>query len=149
MMNGKRIAVVLPAYNAAKTLFQTVAEIPREVVDDIILVDDHSADDTVRLSHELNLLVFEHETNKGYGGNQKTCYSVALERHADVVIMLHPDYQYTPKLVTAIAGMIVSGEFDVALGSRILGVGALKGGMPLYKYGANRVLTFVQNILLG
>ena len=149
MMNGKRIAVVLPAYNAAKTLFQTVAEIPREVVDDIILVDDHSADDTVRLSHELNLLVFEHETNRGYGGNQKTCYSVALERHAEVVIMLHPDYQYTPKLVTAIAGMIVSGEFDVALGSRILGVGALKGGMPLYKYVANRVLTLIQNILLG
>ena len=148
MLGGKRVIVVLPAYNAAKTLVQTVEEIPRDVVDDIILVDDCSSDDTVQLSHELNLVVVQHESNRGYGGNQKTCYCLALERHADVVVMLHPDYQYTPKLVTAMAGMIVSGEFDVVLGSRILGVGALKGGMPLYKYVANRILTFVQNLLL-
>ena len=148
MLNGKQVAVVLPAFNAAKTLRQTVEEIPKDVVDDIILVDDQSGDDTVQLGHELNLFVVQHESNRGYGGNQKTCYSLALERHADVVVMLHPDYQYTPKLVTAMAGMIVSGEFDVVLGSRILGRGALQGGMPFYKYVANRILTFVQNILL-
>jgi len=149
MLNGKRVTVVLPAYNAAKTLLRTVEEIPRDVVDDIILVDDASSDDTVRLAREHNLFTVHLERNKGYGGNQKTCYSHALGRCADVVVMLHPDYQYTPRLVTAMAAMIVSGEFDVALGSRILGVGALRGGMPLYKYVANRILTLVQNMLVG
>jgi len=149
MLDGKRIAVVLPAYNAAKTLRRTVEELPRDVVDDIILVDDLSIDDTVRIGHELNLFVAQHESNRGYGANQKTCYTIALERNADIIVMVHPDYQYSPRLVAAMAGMISSGEFDVALGSRILGVGALKGGMPLYKYVANRILSFVQNILVS
>lgn len=149
MLNGKRIAVVLPAYNAEKTLHQTVAEIPRDIVDDVILVDDGSSDGTVQLARELKLFVVRHEANRGYGGNQKTCYSLALARQADVVVMLHPDYQYSPKLVTAMAAMAVSGEFDVVLASRILGVGALQGGMPLYKYVSNRFLTAAQNILVG
>lgn len=149
MLAGKRVAVVMPAYNAAKTLSQTVAEIPREIVDDIILTDDASRDDTIEIAKALGLHTLRHEANRGYGGNQKTCYTAALERGADIVIMLHPDYQYSPRLVAAMASMIASGHYDVVLASRILGKGALAGGMPLYKYVANRVLTFVENILLG
>lgn len=149
MLDGKRIAVVMPAYNAAKTLSRTVAEIPRDIVDDIILTDDASRDDTVRIAKSLGLHTLRHESNRGYGGNQKTCYASALERGADVVVMLHPDYQYTPRLVAAMASMVVSGHFDVVLASRILGKGALVGGMPLYKYVANRALTLTENILIG
>jgi len=149
MINGSRIAVVLPAYNAESTLRSTFDEIPMESVDDVILVDDRSTDCTVELARELGIHTIQHPENRGYGGNQKTCYRAALERGADVVVMLHPDYQYTPKLVTAMASMITSGEFDVVLGSRILGTGALAGGMPLYKYVANRILTLVENLLLG
>ena len=149
MLHGRRIAVVLPAYNAAATLERTVAEIPMDIVDDVILTDDASRDDTTALARRLGLHTLVHERNRGYGGNQKTCYAAALERGADVVIMLHPDYQYSPKLVTAMASMIVSDEYDVVLGSRILGIGALKGGMPLYKYVANRALTFAENVLVG
>jgi glycosyltransferase involved in cell wall biosynthesis len=149
MLAGKRVAVVMPAYNAAKTLSQTVAEIPREIVDDIILTDDASRDDTVEVAKSLGLYTLRHDANRGYGGNQKTCYTAALERGADIVIMLHPDYQYSPRLVAAMASMIASGHYDVVLASRILGKGALAGGMPLYKYVANRALTFVENILLG
>ncbi len=148
MLHGRKIAVVLPAYNAERTLARTVAEIPMDVVDDVILTDDASSDATLALGRELGLVTLSHPTNRGYGGNQKTCYAAALERGADVVIMLHPDYQYSPKLVTAMASMIVSDEYDVVLGSRILGVGALSGGMPRYKYIANRILTLVQNILV-
>lgn len=139
----------MPAYNAAKTLPRTVAEIPREVVDEILLVDDASSDETVRLAHELDLTVFLHEKNFGYGRNQKTCYREALNRGADIVVMLHPDYQYSPNLIVPMAGMIAYGEYDAVIASRILGKGALEGGMPFYKYVANRFLTFVQNILLG
>ena len=150
MLHGKKIVIVMPAYHAEKTLEKTYREIPFDVVDDVIVVDDCSSDNTVRRAKELGINhVIVHEKNRGYGGNQKTCYSEALKLGADIVIMLHPDYQYTPKLATAMASMIASGEFDVVLGSRILGVGALKGGMPLYKYFANRMLTFLENILLG
>lgn len=149
MLGGKRVVVVMPAYNASKTLSQTVAEIPREIVDDIILTDDASRDDTVEVAKSLGLHTLRHEANRGYGGNQKTCYAAALERGADIVIMLHPDYQYSPRLVVAMASMIASGHYDVVLASRILGKGALAGGMPLYKYIANRILTFAENILLG
>ena len=149
MIHGKRITVVLPAYNAAKTLRQTVAEIPAEYVDDIILVDDASSDRTSELSRELGLHTITHVHNLGYGGNQKTCYAAALAREADVVIMLHPDYQYTPKLLVAMASLVAIGQYDVVLGSRILSEGALKGGMPLYKYLANRALTLIQNLLLS
>ncbi len=149
MLNGKRIVVVMPAYNAARTLRQTYSELPSDVVDDVLLVDDGSSDETVELAQELGLTTFLHEKNLGYGKNQKTCYREALRRDADIVIMLHPDYQYSPKLVAPLAGMIAYGEYDVVLGSRILGVGALEGGMPRYKYIANRFLTAVQNILLG
>jgi glycosyltransferase involved in cell wall biosynthesis len=149
MLNGKKIVVVLPAYNAAKTLEKTYREIPFEFVDDVVLVDDASRDDTVELARTLGIHTVVHEQNKGYGGNQKTCYRTALGLGADIVVMLHPDYQYTPKLITAIAAMIAYGEFDAVLASRILGIGALKGGMPLYKYIANRFLTFAENILLG
>jgi glycosyltransferase involved in cell wall biosynthesis len=149
MLNGKKIVVVLPAYNAAKTLEMTYREIPFEFVDDVVLVDDASRDDTAELARRLGIHTVVHEINKGYGGNQKTCYRCALGLGADIVVMLHPDYQYTPKLITAIAAMIAYGEFDAVLASRILGIGALKGGMPLYKYIANRVLTFAENILLG
>jgi glycosyltransferase involved in cell wall biosynthesis len=149
MIARQKICVVLPAYNAARTLEATYNEIPREVVDDIILVDDASADDTLALAQRLGIFTVAHDRNKGYGGNQKTCYRLALERGADIVIMLHPDYQYSPKLVLPMASMLASGFFDVVLGSRILGVGALAGGMPRYKYVANRMLTFVQNLLLG
>jgi glycosyltransferase involved in cell wall biosynthesis len=149
MLDGKRITVVLPAYNAARTLAQTVAEIPKDIVDDIILTDDASKDQTAAVARDLGLHTLVHDSNRGYGGNQKTCYAAALARGADIVVMLHPDYQYTPRLVTAMASMIASEQFDVVLGSRILGTGALAGGMPLYKYVANRALTFTQNLLVG
>ncbi len=149
MLDGKKIAIVLPAYNAARTLKQTFDAIPKQIIDDIILTDDASADETKALSRSLGIHTLVHDANCGYGGNQKTCYRAALERGADIVVMLHPDYQYSPKLAPAMASMIASGEFDVVLGSRILGKGALVGGMPFYKYAANRALTFVENILLG
>lgn len=149
MINGKRIMVVLPAYNAARTLELTLAEIPEGVVDDLLLVDDASRDDTVDHARRLGIPCIVHPQNRGYGGNQKTCYTEALRRGADIIIMLHPDYQYTPRLVGAMAWMIASEEFDVVLASRILGAGALKGGMPLYKYIFNRFLTAVENVLLG
>jgi glycosyltransferase involved in cell wall biosynthesis len=149
MLNGKKIVVVLPAYNAAKTLEMTYNEIPFEFVDDVVLVDDASRDDTPEVGRRLGIRTIIHERNKGYGGNQKTCYRTALNLEADIVIMLHPDYQYTPRLITAMAAMIAYGEFDAVLASRILGIGALKGGMPKYKYVANRFLTLVENILLG
>ena len=148
MINGKKVIVVLPAYNAEKTLEQTWKDIPPEV-DSVVLVDDCSRDNTAELAQKLGITTVVHETNTGYGGNQKTCYRIALEMGADIVVMVHPDYQYTPRLVTAMAAMIAYGEFDAVLASRILGVGALKGGMPLYKYMANRFLTLVENILLG
>ena len=149
MLNNRRIAVVLPAYNAAKTLQRTVAEIPRDIVDDLILTDDASSDNTSELAHELGLHVIRHDKNRGYGGNQKTCYEAALARGADIVVMLHPDYQYTPLLVTAMASMIAYDQYDCVLASRILGNGALRGGMPLYKYISNRMLTLLQNLLIG
>jgi glycosyltransferase involved in cell wall biosynthesis len=149
MLNGKKIVAVLPAYNAARTLEMTYREIPREIVDDVILVDDASRDHTAEVARSLGITTIVHEQNKGYGGNQKTCYRAALELGADIVIMLHPDYQYTPKLLPAMASMIAWGEFDAVLASRILGTGALKGGMPLYKYIANRLLTLTENLLLG
>ena len=148
MINSKRIVVVMPAYNAEKTLAATVRELP-DVVDQIILVDDHSTDQTAALAHRLGLTVAVHEINRGYGANQKTCYSMALAAGADVVVMIHPDYQYSPLLVTPMAGMAAYGVYDLVLGSRILGGQARHGGMPLYKYFANRVLTFFQNFLLG
>jgi glycosyltransferase involved in cell wall biosynthesis len=140
---------VLPAYNAGRTLEATFREIPSGVADDVILVDDASTDDTLAVARKLKIFAVAHRENRGYGANQKTCYRVALERGADIVIMLHPDYQYSPKLLPAMADMLCSGLFDVVLGSRILSVSALAGGMPRYKYVANRALTFVQNILLG
>ena len=149
MIANRKICVVLPAYNASRTLEATFNEIPREVVDDVILVDDASADDTLAIAKRLGIFAVAHDHNKGYGGNQKTCYRLALARGADIVVMLHPDYQYSPKLLLPMAAMLTSGLYDVVLGSRILGVGALIGGMPLYKYVANRMLTLVQNILLG
>jgi glycosyltransferase involved in cell wall biosynthesis len=149
MLNGKKIVVVLPAYNAAKTLEMTYSEIPFEFVDDVVLVDDASRDDTADVAQRLGIRTVVHEQNRGYGGNQKTCYRTALDLGADIVIMLHPDYQYTPKLLAAMAAMIAYGEFDAVLASRILGIGALEGGMPFYKYVANRFLTLVENILLG
>ena len=148
MINGKRIAVVFPAYNAEKTLESTVREIP-ELVDIRILVDDHSTDRTVEVAHQLGLRSFVHNRNYGYGRNQRTCYREALAAGADVVIMVHPDYQYTPLLVTAMASMIAYGVYDVVLGTRILGGRARQGGMPLWKYIANRFLTLFENIFLG
>jgi glycosyltransferase involved in cell wall biosynthesis len=147
MINGKRIAVVMPAYNAEKTLQVTVGELP-ELVDVCILVDDHSRDRTVDLARELGLLVFQHDRNYGYGRNQMTCYREALAAGADVVIMLHPDYQYTPLLITAMASMVAYDVYDVVLGSRIIGGRALHGGMPFYKYVANRLLTGFENLFL-
>ena len=147
MLNGKKVFVVMPAYNAARTLRQTCAELPREIVDEVLVVDDHSSDTTVQLARELHLTTFVHHSNLGYGRNQKTCYREALRRGADIVVMLHADYQYSPRLVTAMASMIAFGEYDLVLGSRILGTGALRGGMPLYKYISNRFLTLYQNIL--
>ena len=149
MIAQKRIAVVLPAYNAAATLRRTYDEIPHDIVDDVILIDDASRDATVELARQLGIATIRHDRNRGYGGNQKTCYTAALARGADIVVMLHPDYQYSPRLVTAMASMIASGEFDAVLASRILGTGALVGGMPLYKYIANRVLTLIQNLMIG
>ena len=139
----------MPAYNAATTLEKTVAEVPRDLVDDIVVVDDRSSDATIEVARQLNLHVVAHERNRGYGGNQKTCYLEALRRGADIVVMVHPDYQYTPLLVPALASCIASGLYDVALGSRILGGKALQGGMPLYKYVANRALTAIENIILA
>ena len=150
MIHGQKVVVVLPAYNAAATLAQTIAEIDRSIVDEIILVDDASSDDTVAIAQTLSIHhIRVHPQNRGYGGNQKTCYQTALDTGADIIIMLHPDYQYTPKLLPVMAHMIASGLYDVVLGSRILGGTALKGGMPIYKYIANRLLTFSQNLLLG
>jgi glycosyltransferase involved in cell wall biosynthesis len=149
MLNGRRITVVLPAYNAEATLRSTYDEIPLDIVDDVILTDDSSRDGTVALARRLGIHTLVHESNRGYGGNQKTCYQAALSRGADVVIMLHPDYQYTPKLIGAMSAMIIDAGFDLVLGSRILGIGALEGGMPRYKYVANRLLTAVQNLLVG
>ncbi len=148
MINGKRVAVVMPAYNAEKTLEQTVRELS-DVVDIKILVDDSSKDQTAALSRKLGVQTFVHDTNYGYGRNQQTCYREALAAGADIVVMVHPDYQYTPLLVPAMAGMVASGVYDMVLASRILGAGALKGGMPLYKYIANRFLTALQNLFLG
>jgi glycosyltransferase involved in cell wall biosynthesis len=148
VINHKRLVAVLPAYNASKTLEKTVRELP-EIVDTTILVDDKSTDDTVRIAEELGLRVFVHDKNYGYGRNQQTCYREALSAGADIVVMVHPDYQYTPLLVTAMASMIAFGVYDVVLGSRILGGGARKGGMPFYKYVANRFLTAFQNSFTG
>ena len=148
MINGKRIAVVMPAYNAEKTLERTVQELS-DVVDIKILVDDSSKDQTAALSRRLGVETFVHDANYGYGRNQQTCYREALAAGADIVVMVHPDYQYTPALVPAMAGMVASGVYDMVLGSRILGAGALKGGMPLYKYVSNRLLTAFQNLFLG
>ena len=149
MLADKKVTVVLPAYNAGKTLRWTYDDLPHDIVDDVILTDDASSDGTYQLAADLGIFVIRHDKNRGYGGNQKTCYAAALARGADIVVMLHPDYQYTPKLVTAMAAMIASGEFDAVLGSRILGRGALQGGMPLYKYIFNRFLTATQNLLVG
>ena len=148
MINGKRIAVVMPAYNAAKTLEAVVRELP-EIVDERILVDDCSADDTVAAARRLGLTVVVHDRNQGYGANQKTCYANALAMGADVIVMIHPDYQYSPRLVTAMASMVAYEVYDLVLGSRILGGQALRGGMPLYKLAANRALTVFQNAALG
>ena len=149
MINGKKICVVLPAYNAAKTLEQTFLEIPFDIVDDVILVDDQSRDNTVNVARKLGIkYIIEHEENQGYGGNQKSCYNKALEINSDIVVMLHPDYQYTPKLIHSMCYLIANEVYQVVLGSRILGKGALKGGMPLYTYVSNRVLTLFQNIMM-
>jgi glycosyltransferase involved in cell wall biosynthesis len=149
MIEGQRLVVVMPAYNAAQTLLKSYEDLPHEIVDEVIVVDDHSRDDTVELSRKLGLTTIQHNHNLGYGGNQKTCYTAALERGADIVVMVHPDYQYSPRLCGAMAWMVASGEYDMVLASRILGTGALKGGMPRYKYVANRFLTAAENILLG
>lgn len=149
MINGKRIMVVLPAYNAGRTLERTIAEMPPGIADDLLLVDDASGDDTVEVARKLGIPCVVHAINRGYGGNQKTCYTEALKRGADIVIMLHPDYQYSPKLVGAMAWLAASDEFDVILGSRILGRGAIAGGMPRYKYIFNRLLTAAENLMLG
>lgn len=150
MILNKRIAIVLPAYNAAYTLERTYAEIPLDIVDDVILVDDKSTDDTIAVAQKLGIKhIINHQKNRGYGGNQKSCYDTALSLGADIIIMVHPDYQYTPKLVHAIAHIIAQDVYPVVFGSRILGTGALKGGMPYYKYVANRLLTTFQNILIG
>ncbi len=149
MFHGKKIVVVMPAYNAAKTIEQTYREIPLDIVDDVVVTDDASHDETVEVAKQLGLRTLVHETNRGYGGNQKTCYTEALRLGADVTVMLHPDYQYTPVLIPAIVSLITDGPFDVVLGSRVLGGRALAGGMPLYKYVANRLLTAAQNLLCG
>ena len=150
MICGKRVVVVLPAYNASETLEQTYKEIPADIVDEVVLVDDASSDHTVKLAYDLGIKhVVIHEQNKGYGGNQKSCYDKAISLDADIVVMLHPDYQYTPTLLPSMVHLIAKGVYPVVLGSRILGNGALKGGMPFYKYIANRLLTFVQNLATG
>jgi len=149
MINGKKILVVLPSYNAEKTLEKTYREIPLDIVDEVLLVDDYSADKTVSLAKKLAIRTFIHDRNFGYGRNQKTCYREALRLKADIVIMLHPDYQYTPKLIMAMSSMIAFDIYDVVLGSRIIGGGAVKGGMPVYKYISNRLLTAMGNLLMG
>ena len=150
MIKGKKIAVILPAYNAAKTLQKTYEEIPFDIVDDVILTDDFSNDNTIAVAKKIGIKhIIKHESNKGYGANQKSCYRKAIELNADIVIMLHPDYQYTPKLIPAMCSLLANDVYDTVLGSRILGKSALKGGMPIYKYISNRFLTFVQNILMG
>jgi glycosyltransferase involved in cell wall biosynthesis len=150
MYRERKIVIVLPAYNAGRTLERTYAELPFDIIDDVILVDDHSSDDTVRVADELGIKhIIVHEKNKGYGANQKSCYQTALQLGADIVVMVHPDYQYTPLLIPAMVSIIGNGLYPVVFGSRILGGGALAGGMPKYKYVANRLLTFVQNILLN
>lgn len=146
---GQRLIVVMPAYNAERTLRQTHAELPRDYVDEVILVDDASRDATAAVARELGIRTIIHPENRGYGGNQKTCYRAALDAGADIVVMLHPDYQYSPRLVTAMASMVASGHYDIVLGSRILGGGALAGGMPRWKYAANRFLTLAENLALG
>lgn len=148
-MKKNKIIIVMPAYNAEKTLRKTVADIDRELVDEIILVDDASSDSTQEIAKGLNLFVYKHDSNLGYGGNQKSCYKLALQHGADIIVMVHPDYQYDPRLVPAMSSMLVSGIYDVVLGSRILGGKAVSAGMPVIKYIANRFLTFVQNILVG
>jgi glycosyltransferase involved in cell wall biosynthesis len=148
MISGKRVVVVMPAYNAEQTLAKTVAEVPSSV-DEIIVVDDSSKDRTAEVARSLGLATLVHERNRGYGGNQKTCYTEALRRGADIVVMVHPDYQYTPKLIPALADCVASGLYDVALGSRILGGRSIQGGMPVYKYVANRFLTVTENLLIG
>jgi glycosyltransferase involved in cell wall biosynthesis len=149
MLHGRKIVVVLPAYFAASTLERTYAEIPRDIVDEVLLVDDASTDGTLELARSLGIRALQHEKNRGYGANQKTCYRAALELGADIVVMLHPDYQYDPRLISAMAAMVASDIYDLVLGSRILGGQAVAGGMPRYKYVANRFLTLVENWLLG
>ena len=150
MIKSKKVVVVMPAYNAYNTLEKTYSEVPFPIVDDVILVDDHGSDNTFELANKLGIKhVIRHEYNKGYGGNQKTCYNKALELNADIIVMLHPDYQYTPKLIESMCSIIANGLYPVVLGSRILGKGALKGGMPIYKYFANRLLTLFQNIMMN
>ncbi len=149
MINCKKVIVVMPAYNAEKTLIKTYNEIPKDIVDKIILTDDASRDNTLEIAKKLNISTIIHVSNKGYGANQKTCYMEALKLNPDIIIMLHPDYQYAPKLITAMASMIAVEEYDVIFASRILGRGALKGGMPFYKYTANRILTLLENFILG
>lgn len=150
MYNGKKVIVVLPAYNAALTMEKTIAEIPMDVVDDIVLVDDNSTDNSIEVAKKIGIKhIVQHTKNKGYGGNQKSCYNKALTLDADIIIMLHPDYQYTPKLLLAMISIIGNDLYKVVFGSRILGKGALKGGMPVYKYIANRFLTLFQNILMN
>ncbi|RFS17489.1 glycosyltransferase family 2 protein [Emticicia sp. C21] len=150
MYNNKKVVIVMPAYRASQTLERTYREIPFDIVDEVILVDDYSPDDTAEVAKRLNIHhVIRHDINKGYGGNQKTCYTKALEIGADIVVMVHPDYQYTPKLIRAMVSIIGEDLYPVVFGSRILGKGALKGGMPMYKYIANRFLTFSQNLLMG
>ncbi|VXC18763.1 Glycosyl transferase [Flavobacterium sp. 9AF] len=150
MFNSKKIIVILPAYNAAKTLQQTYNEIPFDIVDEVILTDDFSKDDTVQVAKKIGIQhIIQHDTNKGYGANQKTSYNKALALNADIILMLHPDYQYTPKLIPAMVSLVANDLYDVVLGSRILSKGALKGGMPLYKYVSNRILTLIQNILMN
>lgn len=150
MIGNQKIIVMLPAFNAAKTLKQTFEEIPFDVVDEIILTDDYSSDNTIEIAKQLGIKhILKHEKNKGYGANQKTCYKKALELQADIIVMLHPDYQYSPKLITPMCALVANNSFDVVLGSRILGKGALQGRMPVYKYVSNRFLTFIQNILMN
>jgi glycosyltransferase involved in cell wall biosynthesis len=149
VFHGKKVVIVMPAYNAARTIEQTTREIPMDLVDAVVVTDDASRDDTVEVARRLGLHTLVHEQNRGYGGNQKTCYTEALRLGADVVVMLHPDYQYTPKLLPAMIGLVCDGPFDVVLGSRVLGGRALAGGMPVYKYVANRLLTATQNLLCG
>ncbi len=150
MLNNKKIVVIMPAYNAEKTLYKTYKEIPFDIVDDVILTDDFSNDKTIEVAKKIGIkYILKHDKNKGYGANQKTCYTKALELNADVIVMLHPDYQYTPKLIPAMSSLIANNIYDVVLGSRILGKGAIEGSMPIYKYIANRFLTLAQNILIS